>query len=334
MTSLEYRRGGDLASALNRAQTYGDALWGDEATMSALMRVDVLRPSAVVAVNGTVADYGRIERDGESLRIGSLVRVCQLADDPVIAAALPALSQAVQPLPGALWRNSGSAGGRVLQPRSCSFLRDPAVRRCNKRWPGSGCAAQDAADRTHAVLGVSDHCAAAYAEDMAVALLALDATVEISGDAGTRSIPIEALHVLPVAMPAVETSLEPGELIAGFVVPVPMAARRSVHVKVRDWRTRDHAVISVAAMLELEGRIIRQARIALGGAATKPWRARAAEAMLAGERASAAIFRAAAKAAFVDAAPRKGNAFKVALGQRTITRALRQAAALSLAPTG
>jgi xanthine dehydrogenase YagS FAD-binding subunit len=334
MSSLEYRRGGDLASALNRVQAYGGDLWGDEATVAALMRVDVLRPSAVVAVNGAITDFGRIEHDNGSLRIGSLVRVSQLAEHPAIAAAFPVLSQAVQPLAGALWRNSGSVGGRVLQRRSCSFLRDPAVLQCNKRAPGSGCAAQESADRTHAVLGVSRACAAAYADDLAVALLALDATVEISGDSGVRSIPIEALHELPGETPAVETSLEAGELIAGFVVPSAAAARRSVYLKVRDWRARDHAVASVAVVLDLDGRVIRTARIALGGVATKPWRARAAEDLLVGQRPGIAVFRAAAKAAFAEAAPRKGNAFKVALGQRTVARALRQAAALRIEAAG
>jgi xanthine dehydrogenase YagS FAD-binding subunit len=227
-------------------------------------------------------------------------------------------------------RTMASLGGNVLQRTRCNYFRDVRAGACNKREPGSGCAALDGVNRKHAVLGTSEHCIATYPGDFAQALIALDAEVEISGANGTRTIPMEELHVLPGDTPQIETTLRDGELITRFIVPAASWTRRSLYVKVRDRQSYDFALASAAVALDMDGDVVRQARIAVGGVATKPWRARSAEAALAGKRPGWPVFKAAAQAAFADAAPRKGNAFKVALGQRTLIRALRQAATMKV----
>ena len=212
----------------------------------------------------------------------------------------------------------------------CNYFRDTQAGPCNKRDPGAGCAALDGVNRKHAILGVSNQCIATYPGDFAQALVALDAKVRLSSAKGTRTIAMEQLHVGPGEHPEVETTLLHGELITQFIVPVAAWSRRSVYVKVRDRQSYEFALASAAVALDMEEGVIRQARIALGGVATKPWRAREAEALLAGKRPSWAVFGTAAKAAFAEAAPRKGNAFKVALGQRTVVRALTQAVAMKV----
>jgi xanthine dehydrogenase YagS FAD-binding subunit len=221
-------------------------------------------------------------------------------------------------------------GGNVLQRTRCNYFRDPSWGACNKREPGSGCAALDGINRKHAVLGVSDHCIAAYLGDFAQALVALDAAVEILGPAGGRLIPFEQLHVLPGDTPHIETVLMPGELILGFWLTVTPWTRRSLYLKIRDRESYEFALASAAVALDLTNGTVNEARIALGGVATKPWRAREAEAALKGHPIDEAGARLAADAAFAGALTHRGNNYKPELGKRTLVRALLQAAQLSV----
>jgi xanthine dehydrogenase YagS FAD-binding subunit len=227
-----------------------------------------------------------------------------------------------------------TVGGNLLQRTRCAYFRDLAWP-CNKRQPGSGCSALDGENRMHAVLGVeggsADRCIAVHPSDMCVALVALDAQVHTHGPGGPRAIPVADLHVPPGAHPEVETVLYPGELVTHVVVPVTPLAARSQYLKVRDRASYAFALASAAVALELRGRAVHAARVALGGVATKPWRSREAERALIGQMigqtATRATFQRAAAAALAGARPRAGNRYKVELAQRVIVRALEMAAA-------
>jgi xanthine dehydrogenase YagS FAD-binding subunit len=215
----------------------------------------------------------------------------------------------------------------LLQRTRCPYFRDVGYEACNKRAPGSGCAAIDAENRWHAVLGTSDNCIAVNPSDLAVALVALDAAVEIRGAGGARVVPLAELHRLPGNTPHIETVLQPGEVITAITVPANVAGLHSHYLKVRDRASFEFAVVSVAAALELDGTRIRQARVALGGVGTKPWRVPAVEAALAGASLDPAALRAAAALAAEGAQGRGHNDFKIELMQRAIARAVETAGA-------
>ena len=221
-----------------------------------------------------------------------------------------------------------SLGGNILQRTRCNYFRDTAWAACNKRNPGSGCAALDGINRQHAVLGASANCIALYPGDFAQALIALDATLSVTGSSGTRSIPFATLHRQPGDTPHIETTLAPGDLITDITVPAGPWTRRSLYMKIRDRQSYEFALASAAVALHLDGGIVRQARIALGGVATVPWRAKEAEAALVGKAIDEQSATKAAAIAFAGAKPREHNAYKVALGKQTIVRALLQAATL------
>jgi xanthine dehydrogenase YagS FAD-binding subunit len=252
------------------------------------------------------------------------------AEHAIVRADYPVIAQSLQLAASQQLRNMATLGGNVLQRTRCNYFRDVSYAQCNKRRPGSGCAALDGVNRRHAVLGVSRHCIATYPGDFAQALIALDAAVEIEGAAGRRSIPFASLHRLPGHSPDVETNLAPGEIITAFRVPAAAWTRRSLYLKIRDRESYEFALASAAVALDLDNTVVREVRIALGGVATVPWRALATEALLKGRRLEEPVLQQAAAAAFVQALPHPGNEFKVALGQRTLIRALRQAAALDL----
>ncbi len=298
-------------------------------TLLDLMKLDVMRPSRVVDIN-TLQDgaMGEIAFDSDGLRLGAMVRMSDAADHPEVRRHFPVVAQALQLAASGQIRNMASLGGNVLQRTRCTYFRDPSYVNCNKRNPGSGCAALEGINRAHAVLGTSDACIATYPGDFAQALMALEAHAEISGAGASRYIPFAALHRQPGQTPHIETTLAPGELITAFRVPATPFARRSLFLKIRDRESYEFALASAAVALDMERDTVREARIALGGVATVPWRAREAEARLKGRRLDGETAAAAAEAAFAEAKPREHNAFKIELGKRTLVRALRQAAAL------
>jgi xanthine dehydrogenase YagS FAD-binding subunit len=216
-------------------------------------------------------------------------------------------------------------GGNVLQRTRCPYFRDVTWQACNKREPGSGCAALNGFNRQHAVLGTSEACIATYPGDFAQALIALDATVDILGSDGRRRIPFSGLHAQPGQTPDIETTLAPGDLILGFEMPVAPWMRRSLYLKIRDRESYEFALASAAVALDVADGAIRQARIALGGVATVPWRAGEAEQALIGRAPDEAACQLAADIAFSGASPRQHNAFKTMLGRETVVRALLQA---------
>jgi xanthine dehydrogenase YagS FAD-binding subunit len=226
-------------------------------------------------------------------------------------------------------RNQATIGGNLLQRTRCPYFRDVGYTDCNKRMPGSGCAALGGENRWHAVLGTSEKCIAAHASDLAVALVALDAAIEVRSAQGQRSVPLSDLHRLPGATPHMETVLEPGEVIAAITVPASAAARRSHYLKVRDRASFEFAIVSAAVALDMDGRRIRQARIGLGGVGTKPWRVPQVEAALSGESLNPATLRRAAALAAQGAHGRGHNDFKIVLMQRAIVRAVETAGARS-----
>jgi len=222
-----------------------------------------------------------------------------------------------------------SIGGNLLQRTRCPYFRERDFR-CNKRRPGSGCAAREGENRRHAILGGSEACVATHASDLAVALVAADADVRVHGPSGEWTSPLESFYLEPASTPEVETRLDRGDLITAVDVPPLAGGERSVYLKLRERASYDFALVSVAASVDLEGAVIKEARVALGGVATRPWRARETEARLRGVALDdAGALRDAAAAAFVDAKPLRENGFKVELGTRAIVRALRQAGGLA-----
>jgi xanthine dehydrogenase YagS FAD-binding subunit len=300
-------------------------------TLIDLMKLDVMRPTHIVDINALHdSDLGQIDVGAKGLRLGALVRMAEAADHPEVARNYPAVAQSLQLAASQQIRNMASLSGNVLQRTRCPYFRDVSYEQCNKRNPGSGCAALDGFNRSHAVLGTSDQCIATYPGDFAQALIALDATVEIAGSPGMRTIPFAALHRKPADAPDIETILRPGEMLTAFVIPAGAWSRRSVFVKVRDRESYEFALASAVVALDLENSRVRDARIALGGVATVPWRATAAEAALKGKALNDGSKQAAADAAFVGAQTHEHNAFKIELGKQTLVRALDQAAAMEI----
>ncbi|HEY1798944.1 MAG TPA: xanthine dehydrogenase family protein subunit M [Stellaceae bacterium] len=300
-------------------------------TLLDLMKLDVMQPQTLVDINDVRRGDPHIVRRGDALYIGAETRMAEAADHPDLQRDYPVVVQTLDLAASPQIRNMATLGGNVLQRTRCSYFRDPSWSACNKRNPGSGCAALDGINRKHAVLGVSDQCIASYVGDFAQALIALDAVVEIAGPGGIRLLPFAQLHRAPGDTPQIETILAPGDLITGFVLPVAPWTRRSVYVKVRDRESYEFALASAAVVLDMaDDGTVKGARIALGGVATKPWRAKGAEGALAGKRIDQSSARAAAEIAFAGAQTRDGNAYKPELGKRTLVRALLQASQMSI----
>ena len=291
-----------------------------------LMREGIETPETLIDI--TRLPLGGIDElaDG-GLRIGALVRNSALAAHPVVRTRYPLLSEAI--LLGATWqiRNMATVGGNLLQRTRCLYFYDEASS-CNKREPGAGCAAREGFNRGNAVLGTSEDCIATHPSDMAVALAAIDAVVEVRSRRGSRRIALTEFHRLPGTTPHLESELEPDELITAIELPPLQVAARSHYRKVRDRASYAFALVSVAAALDVadDGRIT-DVRLALGGVATKPWRARIAEQMLLGAEATEQTFARAAAAELAPALPLSGNAFKIDLACRTVVAVLRRLAA-------
>ena len=290
-------------------------------TLLDLMKLDVEKPARVVDISHLPLDRVEITDEG-GVRIGALVRNADLALHPLIHEPYAVLSQALLAGASAQLRNMATTGGNLLQRTRCVYFRDTAMP-CNKRVPGSGCAAITGFNRTMAILGTSDACIATNPSDMNVALTALGATVEIQGTKGARSVPINDFYLLPGDTPERETVLEPGDLVTHVTLP-PIPGSRSLYLKLRDRASYEFALASAAVVVNVaDGRITR-AHVALGGVGTKPWHAREAEAELAGAVPDAASFARAADAALANAKARSQNGFKIELSRRCLIHALTQ----------
>jgi len=312
----------DDAIALVSSEPNGAFLAGGTTEID-LIRLDVERPELLVDINAIPLREIDDLPDG-GIRIGALARLTDVARTPAVADRFPAVSQALLLGASEQLRNMASMGGNLRQRVRCSYFRD-GVSPCNKREPGTGCAALEGFNRGHAILGTSEHCIATHPSDVAVALMAFDAVVETLGPDGARTIAFDDFFLVPGDAPEREHPLAHGELIVAIRVPPAPIARRSVYLKFRDRQSYEFALVSVAAAVEVVDGRVAEARLALGGVGTKPWRARRAEAALAGAPAGPEAFLRAARAELADAVPRRHNAFKVELAARAAVRGLTEA---------
>ena len=331
MHSFEFIRPPDPAAAIATASQSKTAQQGADVrfmgggtTLIDLMKLNVETPTRVLDINRLPLDKIETTSDG-GLRIGATVRNSELAYDDTVRLNYPVLSQAILQGASAQIRNMATVGGNLLQRTRCVYFRDTAMP-CNKREPGTGCPAITGHNRTLAVLGASEHCIATNPSDMCVALAALEATIYVQGPNGSRGIDFDDFHLLPGATPHRETVLEPGDLITHIKLMPPFKGSKQVYLKLRDRASYEFALASAAVVLTLASGKITQARIALGGVGTKPWRSPEAEAALKGKPANDATFRQAAEAALQAAKPQTENRFKIELAKRCLTHALRTAA--------
>ncbi|RSM64537.1 molybdopterin dehydrogenase [Actinoplanes sp. ATCC 53533] len=323
MKSFAYVSAPDVATALDAITEHPHAKFlGGGTNLVDLMRVGIEAPDTVVDITGLPLT-AVAELPGGGVRIGALVRNSVLAAHPLIRARYPVLSQALLAGASGQLRNMATVGGNLLQRTRCMYFYDRAAA-CNKRTPGSGCDAIGGFTRSHAILGASEHCIATHPSDMAVALAALDAEVEIHSPRGILRIPLLDLHRLPGGTPHIETVLAADELITAVDLPPAPVAAHSRYRKVRDRASYAFALVSVAAALTTEKGTVTGIRLALGGVAAKPWRAFEAERVLLGAPATEESFRRAAEAELAAATPQSENAFKIELAQRTIVATLRQ----------
>jgi xanthine dehydrogenase YagS FAD-binding subunit len=300
-------------------------------TLVDLMKLNVETPKTLVDINLLPLD--KIEKlpDG-GLRVGALVRNSDLAWNAEVQKSYTVLSEALLSGASPQLRNMATTGGNLLQRTRCMYFREPSAGTpggygCNKRTPGSGCAAIEGFNRIHAVLGTSEHCIATHPSDMCVAMAALEAVIHVEGPKGKRTIAFADFHKLPGDTPHIENALEPGELVTYVDLPKPVEGAKSTYLKLRDRASYEFALASAAIVVRVEGGHIRYIRVAMGGVGTKPWRSHEAEAALMGKPANAAAFKAAAEAALVKAKPQKDNAFKVELAKRCLVRSLKTATA-------
>ncbi len=327
MREFSYIRATSVVEASEGAMQAGAMLLGGGTTLLDLAKCGVAAPETVIDVTH-LSGLSGIEVDAGEAKIGALAKMSAVADDPAIVAAFPAISQSLTLAASQQLRNMATIGGNLLQRTRCPYFRDPGTfSACNKRAPGSGCSAIGGVTRNQAVLGVSDACIATYHGDLAVALVAFDAVVEI----GQHSVPIDDFFLVPGDTPERETVIEKGEIITGIRVPASAAAKNSVYLKVRDRQSYEFAAASAAVGLELEddGRTVRDIRVALGGVATKPWRARGVEQALIGKVIDAETVRAASLAAVEGAVSNGGNHYKIELAPRVVARAILELASKS-----
>jgi xanthine dehydrogenase YagS FAD-binding subunit len=328
MKTFEYLRPTTIAEAIAAASAPDAAYLAGGTNLLDLMKGGMTQPRRLIDVADLPGLDAIEHRADGGVRIGARVRNADLAHDAAFARRFPAVAEALLSGASAQLRNAATVGGNLLQRTRCAYFYD-AASACNKRQPDSGCEARGGDTRLHAVLGWSESCIATNPSDFCVPLVAFDATVEIEGKSGRREVPLEQFHRLPGDTPERETVLEPGDLIVALRLPAE-AASFSAHaryLKIRERTSYAFAVVSAAAALRIESGAIAEARIALGGVALKPWRARAAEAGLAGARPDNAAFRRAAEIALIDATPSGDNAFKIELARRIVARTLALAAA-------
>ena len=331
MNPFTYSRTNDAQQAVAEISAKPQAKFlGGGTNLIDLMKMGVETPDALIDINRL--PLAQIEElpGGKGVRIGAMVRNSDLAGHDLIKSRYPVLSEALLSGASPQLRNMATVGGNLLQRTRCYYFYDPAFPACNKRKPASGCGAIDGYNRIHAILGQSDHCIATHPSDMCVALAALDAIVRVRGPNGEREIPMSDFHRLPGDTPDRDTNLKPDELIVAVDLPAMPFATRSHYLKVRDRASYAFALVSVAAALDLDSnKTIKAARVALGGVAHKPWRAKKVENELAGKKADGNAFRAAAEAELAAAKGYKYNSFKIELAKRAIVRALSTVAGMS-----
>ena len=324
MNPVSYERAADVEQAVRMARQPGARFIGGGTNLLDLMKGGVETPQRLIDVSRLpLAGITALAQGG--VRIGAMARNSDTANHALIRQGYPLLAQALLSGASPQLRNMATVGGNLMQRTRCYYFYDTAFDMCNKRTPGSGCAAREGYNRIHAILGASDQCIATNPSDMNVALAALDAVVTVRGADGERVIPIADFHTLPGETPQRDTMLRAGELILGVDLPAPVFADHSHYLKVRDRASYAFALVSVAAALQMENGVVRQARIALGGVAHKPWRALDAEALLVGKSLDEGVLRQCAAAALAGARGYEHNSFKIGLAQRAITRALRTA---------
>jgi xanthine dehydrogenase YagS FAD-binding subunit len=327
MQTFNYVKAASIDKALGAAN--GAKFIAGGTTLVDLMKLNVETPSRLVDIN--ILPLDKIEPlPNGGLRIGAMVRNSDLAWNADVQKNYAVLSQAILSGASPQLRNMATTGGNLLQRTRCMYFREPGAGTpggygCNKRSPGTGCAALEGFHRTHAILGTSDQCIATHPSDMCVAMAALEATILVEGPKGKRTIPFADFHKLPGNTPHVENALEPGELITYVDLPKPIEGSKSVYLKLRDRASYEFALASAAVVAKVEGGHIRYVRVAMGGVGTKPWRSHEAEAALMGKAVDADHFRTAAEAALKDAKPRTDNAFKVELARRCLIRTLKLA---------
>jgi xanthine dehydrogenase YagS FAD-binding subunit len=324
MTPFTYTRAADATEAIRLGSNEQTKYLGGGTNLVDLMRETVERPAMLVDVSGLSSAIE--ERKNGGLLIGAAAKNTALAEHRAVRTRYPMLTRAIVAGASAQIRNMATVGGNILQRTRCAYFYDHEGSRCNKRQPGQGCDAIKGFNRTHAILGASPACVATHPSDMCVALAALDAVVHLKNKTGQRTLSLTELHRLPEDDPEIETMLEPGELIMAVELPALSFASRSTYRKVRDRASYAFALVSVAAALDLQGNTVKDVRLALGGVAHKPWRAKKAEAVLRGGPATPQAFRVAAETELADARPLRGNGFKIELAKRTITAVLEELA--------
>ena len=328
MDNFNYAGSHELAQAAALAAKPGAQLFAGGTVLLDLMKLGVMHPQLLVSIDPLRANHAAIRSDKEGLHIGGMARMSELESNSAVQCDYPIIAQALRSAASPQIRNMGTIAGTILQRTRCSYFRDASVRNCNKREPGSGCAAIGGNNRHLAILGISEHCIAHYPGDLATVLVALGATVDLAINVTTRTIALEELHRLPADRPDIETNLQPGEIITAVHVPPGAWAKQSFYLKIRDREAYAFALASAAVALELSAGTVREVRIGLGGLAAKPWRSHEAEAALAGQVFDEAAAERAAVAAFASAVVHEETKFKPELGRRTLVRALLQAAAL------
>jgi xanthine dehydrogenase YagS FAD-binding subunit len=342
MRAFEYAAARDLADAARLGSRTGQGQTDAAAqylaggtTLVDLMKLDVLRPNTVIdlrALRDNVKSGVSMQSDG--LHLSAFATMAAVADDPGVRRSYPMIADSLKLAASPQLRNMATLGGNVLQRTRCAFFRDRSWPMCNKRSPGSGCQAIESFNRNHAILGTDSSCIAQYPGDFGIALVALDASLGVSGPQGARRLPFGELHVGPALHPQIETSLRAGEIITDFHIPGGPWTSRSIYVKVRDRSSYEFAISSCAVALELDGDTVRTVRLGLGGMAYRPWRAREAETILNGKPLTEALAREAAAAALEGATTHGHNDYKRELAQRVIVRALLEAKSMAVSKTG
>jgi xanthine dehydrogenase YagS FAD-binding subunit len=322
MRNFAYHRPDTLAAAIEAARADGAQVLAGGTTMVDLMKIGVFEPDVLVDITG-LSDLEGFDVGPDRIIFGALARMAEVGDDATLREAAPVLTESLWKAASPQLRHAARLGGNILQQTRCPYFRDTAYSQCNKRTPGSGCAALDGGETNlHAILGGSDACVAMYPGDWAQALVAFDAEMKTQGPGGTRTIPFADLHVLPGDTPQTETILKRGEIVTSISVPVIPALKNSHYLKARDRESYAFASASAAVGVEMEGRNVRDVRIAVGGVASVPWRAREAEDSLKGGPLTEETAREAGRIAFTGAQRLKGSEYKIKLGADVVAGAL------------